>query len=67
MGISETFEKADGTAPTPRRPRAGSRPASAADAEVEWRFNNRENPFLFRDTLARLVSAEALTYRELIA
>jgi transposase-like protein len=36
-------------------------------AEFEWRFNNRENPFLFRDTLARLVGADALTYKELIA
>jgi transposase-like protein len=33
--------------------------------EFEWRFNNRENPYLFRDTLARLVEAEALPYKEL--
>ena len=36
-------------------------------AEFEWRFNNRENPYLFRDTLARLVGADALPYKELIA
>lgn len=36
-------------------------------AEFEWRFNNRENPYLFRDTLTRLVSADALTYKSLIA
>ena len=36
-------------------------------SEFEWRFNNRENPYLFRDTLTRLVSADALTYKELTA
>lgn len=35
--------------------------------EFEWRFNNRENPYLFRDTLTRLISAEALPYKELTA
>ena len=35
--------------------------------EIEWRFNNRDNPDLFRDTLRALVSAEELTYEELIA
>ncbi len=34
--------------------------------EFEWRFNNRDNDFLFRDTLTRLVTAEALTYSELV-
>ena len=34
--------------------------------ELEWRFNNRENPFLFRDTLLRLVATENLPYRALI-
>jgi transposase-like protein len=36
-------------------------------AEFEWRFNNRENPFLFSDTLSRLVAANAIPYKELIA
>jgi transposase-like protein len=36
-------------------------------SEFEWRFNNRENPYLFRDTLTRLVAAEAMPYKELIA
>jgi transposase-like protein len=36
-------------------------------SEFEWRFNNRENAFLFRDTLARLVGADPLQYKELIA
>ncbi len=35
--------------------------------EIEWRFNNRDNPYLFKDTLKALVSAEELTYEELIA
>ena len=35
--------------------------------EIEWRFNNRDNPDLFRDTLRALVSAEELTYEELTA
>ena len=34
--------------------------------EFEWRFNNRENQWLFRDTLMKLVKAEALQYRELV-
>lgn len=36
-------------------------------AELEWRFNNRENPHLFRDTLRALVTADPLRYSELTA
>lgn len=36
-------------------------------AEFEFRFNNRENEFLFRDTLTRLVAAESLPYSRLIS
>ena len=35
--------------------------------ELEWRFNNRDNPWLFRDTLLRLLKAEHIEYEELIA
>jgi hypothetical protein len=35
--------------------------------EISFRFNNRENPFLFRDTLLALLSGEALTYEDLTA
>lgn len=35
--------------------------------EFEFRFNNRENPYLFRDTLLALLSADALTYSKLTA
>ena len=34
--------------------------------EFEWRFKGRQNPYLFRDTLAKLVSAPKLEYKELI-
>ena len=34
--------------------------------ELEWRFNNRDNPYLFRDTLAKLVKSNNLEYKELI-
>lgn len=35
--------------------------------ELEWRFNNRENPYLFRDTLIKLIGSKNLEYKELIA
>ena len=35
--------------------------------ELEWRFNNRDNPWLFRDTLLKLLNSEALRYEELTA
>ncbi len=35
--------------------------------ELEWRFNNRDNPYLFRDTLLKLIKAENLPYQELTA
>ena len=33
--------------------------------ELEWRFNNRDNPSLFRDTLLKLLSSENLSYETL--
>ncbi|HKR83179.1 MAG TPA: IS1595 family transposase [Terriglobales bacterium] len=35
--------------------------------EMTWRFNNRKNPFLFRDTILRLIHSENLEYKELTA
>ena len=35
--------------------------------ELEWRFNNRDNPHIFHDTLERIMNTENLTYRELVA
>jgi transposase-like protein len=33
--------------------------------EMTWRFNNRKNPFLFRDTMLRLLASDNLEYKEL--
>lgn len=33
--------------------------------EFEFRYNNRRNPYLFRDTLTRLVQAESMPYEQL--
>jgi transposase-like protein len=35
--------------------------------EFEWRFNNRENPFLFRDTMLKLLWSPNLEFKTLIA
>lgn len=33
--------------------------------ELEWRYNNRRNPYLFRETLKRLIIADRLPYKQL--
>ena len=35
--------------------------------ELEWRFNNRDNPWLFRDTLLRLLESKHVEYKDLVA
>ena len=35
--------------------------------ELEWRFNNRDNPLIFRDLLLRILDGKALRYRRLTA
>ncbi len=35
--------------------------------EVAFKFNNRDNPYLFRDTMLRLIGEEPLRYKRLIA
>lgn len=35
--------------------------------ELEWRFNNRDNPYLFRDTLLKLIKTDNLEYKVLIS
>ena len=35
--------------------------------EMTFRFNNRNNPYLFRDTLLKLLSASVLEYKQLTA
>ncbi|MCY3808201.1 MAG: IS1595 family transposase [Gemmatimonadetes bacterium] len=34
--------------------------------ELEWRFNNRDNPYIFRDALRRIMCTEPLEYRRLV-
>ena len=34
--------------------------------EMAFRFNNRENPYIFRDTLLTLIRSEALPYQKLV-
>jgi transposase-like protein len=35
--------------------------------EMTFRFNNRDNPYLFRDTMLKLIAADALEYKKLTA
>ena len=35
--------------------------------ELEWRFNNRDNEHIFRDTLVRIMNTEHIEYKELVA
>jgi hypothetical protein len=35
--------------------------------EMTWRFNNRKNPLLFRDTMLKLIASDNLEYKELTA
>lgn len=34
--------------------------------ELEWQYNNRENPYLFRDTMLKLIRADNLPYQALV-
>jgi hypothetical protein len=38
---------------------------SGCFGEMTWRFNNRKNPYLFRDTMLKLLEAPVLEYRKL--
>ena len=35
--------------------------------EFEFRFNNRDNPYIFRDAMRELLTAENIEYKELVA
>ena len=35
--------------------------------ELEWRFNNRNNPYLFKDTITKLIQSEKFPYQALTA
>jgi len=34
--------------------------------EMTWRFNNRKNPYLLRDTMLKLIHSDKLEYKELV-
>jgi transposase-like protein len=42
------------------------KPSPAYLDELSFRFNNRENPFLFRDTVVALLRSDGLTYYALV-
>lgn len=52
--------------PLPERPVAVDHLPAYLD-EMAFRFNNRHNPFLFRDTLKKLIEAATLPYQDLTA
>ena len=35
--------------------------------ELKWRFNNRQNPYLFRDTIKNLIESERVEVSKLTA
>jgi hypothetical protein len=41
-------------------------PAACLD-ELEWRFNNRNNPYVWREAMRQLVGAEPVEYKSLTA
>ena len=45
--------------------RVSAKHLSAYLDEMTWRFNNRKNPFLFRDTMLKLIASDNLEYKEL--
>ena len=58
--------------PLLKRPKVGSYHQVSAkhlDAyldELEFRHNNRENPYMLRDAMLKLLPAETLPYKKLI-
>ena len=47
--------------------RISAKHLSAYLDEMVWRFNNRKNPFLFRDTMLKLIHSDNLEYKKLTA
>ncbi len=47
--------------------RVSAKHLSAYLNEMTWRFNNRKNPFLSRDTIKRMLDADNLEFKQLIA
>jgi hypothetical protein len=50
-----------------RAKNAGVKRVPAYLDETAFRFNNRDNPYLFRDTLLKLIGAENLPYEQLVS
>jgi hypothetical protein len=50
-------------------PRGGVPGIFSGVRSTKWtrRFNNRKNPFLFRDTILKLIHSDNLEYKELTA
>lgn len=49
-----------------REPRRGTVGFFSESEEMTWRFNNRKNPFPFRDTMLRLIHSVNLEYKVLV-
>ena len=47
--------------------RLGAKHLQAYCNEMRFRFNNRENPDLFRDTMLKLIASQNLEYKTLTA
>jgi transposase-like protein len=46
--------------------RVSAKHLSAYLDEMTWRFNNRKNPYLFRDTMLKLIHSDNLEYKALV-
>jgi hypothetical protein len=46
---------------------ASAKHLSAYLGEMTFRFNNRHNPYLLRDTMLKLIEAPVLEYKKLTA
>ena len=49
------------------RHKVSAKHLSAYLDEMTFRFNNRDNPYLFRDTLMKLIESPVLEYKKLTA
>jgi len=47
--------------------RVSTKHLSAYLQEMTWRFNNRKNPYLFRDTMLKLIASSNVEYKTLTA
>jgi transposase-like protein len=47
--------------------RVSTKHLSAYLQEMTWRFNNRKNPYLFRDTMLKLIASSNVEYKQLTA